>query len=62
MVPGCSEPGEMISLLLAAALFGCFVFPAHTSDPLLLEYSDYYYDLYYGDYDNYDDSGMSVQF
>jgi len=46
----------MISLLLAATLFGCFVFPAHTSDPLLLEYSDYYYDLYYGDYDNYDDS------
>jgi len=23
------------------------------TDPLLLEYSDYYYDLYYGDYDDY---------
>ena len=24
-----------------------------STDPLLLEYSDYYYDLYYGDYDDY---------
>ena len=27
-------------------------------DPLLLEYSDYYYDLYYGDY-SYDAPGTS---
>ena len=26
---------------------------AVSTDPLLLEYSDYYYDLYYGDYDDY---------
>ena len=47
----------MISFLVAASLTACLVCPAQTSDPLLLEYSDYYYDLYYGDYDNYDDSG-----
>ena len=27
--------------------------PSWSTDPLLLEYSDYYYDLYYGDYDDY---------
>ena len=27
--------------------------PSWSTDPLLLEYSDYYYDLCYGDYDDY---------
>jgi hypothetical protein len=31
--------------------------PAPGEEPRLLDYSDYYYDLYYGDY-NYDAPGM----
>lgn len=30
------------------------------TDPLLLEYSDYYYDLYYGDYEDYNSGPASV--
>ena len=44
-----------VGLLFVAVAGGASGEPTGTgSDPLLLEYSDYYYDLYYGDYDNYD--------
>ena len=45
-VPCVSEWSKMFVCLLFVAVAG--------GTPLLLEYSDYYYDLYYGDYDNYD--------
>ena len=38
----------VLSSLLSLAVDDCV-----GTDPLLLEYSDYYYDLYYGDYDDY---------
>ena len=44
-------PNCLVAVCLLLARPG----PAATSDPLLLEYSDYYYDLYYGDYDNYEE-------
>ena len=47
-----------VCLLFVAVAGGTSGEPTGTgSDPLLLEYSDYYYDLYYGDYDNYDSPG-----
>ena len=50
---------RMMRFLVVASLTTCLMTPVLTSDPLLLEYSDYYYDLYYGDYDNYDASGTT---
>ena len=41
-------PVVLCSLILTIAVDHCW-----STDPLLLEYSDYYYDLYYGDYDDY---------
>lgn len=38
----------VLSVLLALGVEDC-----QGTDPLLLEYSDYYYDLYYGDYEDY---------
>ena len=38
----------VLSVLLALGVEDC-----RCTDPLLLEYSDYYYDLYYGDYEDY---------
>jgi len=38
----------VLSVLLALGVDDC-----QSTDPLLLEYSDYYYDLYYGDYEDY---------
>ena len=38
----------MLLLLLVIGAVGLVV---GAEDPALLEYSDYYYDLYYGDYD-----------
>ena len=49
-------------VVAAAALGGCVAGPgAAATDPLLLEYSDYYYDLYYGDYEDYSpDTGAQL--
>ena len=41
------KPLVLLSVLLALGVDDC-----QSTDPLLLEYSDYYYDLYYGDYDD----------
>ena len=51
----------MLSLVVLVAISASTVGPVQSSDPLLLEYSDYYYDLYYGDYENYDDSGKDFK-
>ena len=51
----------MFVWLLIAAVAAATAVP-EPSDPLLLEYSDYYYDLYYGDYDNYDGRGNNPHF
>ena len=42
------KPLVLLSVLLALGVDDC-----QSTDPLLLEYSDYYYDLYYGDYEDY---------
>ena len=39
--------------LVLCSLLSLAVETSWSTDPLLLEYSDYYYDLYYGDYDDY---------
>ena len=39
--------------LVLCSLLSLSLEPCWSTDPLLLEYSDYYYDLYYGDYDDY---------
>ena len=39
--------------LVLCSFLSLAVEPSWSTDPLLLEYSDYYYDLYYGDYDDY---------
>ena len=39
--------------LLLCSLLSLVVHTSWGTDPLLLEYSDYYYDLYYGDYEDY---------
>ena len=39
--------------LLLCSFLSLAVEQSGSTDPLLLEYSDYYYDLYYGDYDDY---------
>ena len=44
----------LLSLLLAIGVDDC-----QSTDPLLLEYSDYYYDLYYGDYEDYSPDAVS---
>ena len=41
--------------LVLCSLLSLAVEPSWSTDPLLLEYSDYYYDLYYGDYEDYAD-------
>ena len=41
------------SMLVLSVLLTLGVHDCQSTDPLLLEYSDYYYDLYYGDYDDY---------
>ena len=51
---------KMMRFLVVASITACFMTPVQTSDPLLLEYSDYYYDLYYGDYDNYEAAGTKI--
>ena len=40
-------------LLVLCSFLSLSVDQSWGTDPLLLEYSDYYYDLYYGDYDDY---------
>lgn len=49
----------VLSVLLALGVDDC-----QSTDPLLLEYSDYYYDLYYGDYEDYspDTAGSGKNF
>ena len=44
------------TVLVLAAATATVVEAQAGKDPLLLEYSDYYYDLYYGDY-SYDAPG-----
>ena len=39
--------------VVLCSLLTIAVVDSGNTDPLLLEYSDYYYDLYYGDYDDY---------
>ena len=39
--------------LVLCSLLSLSLDQSWSTDPLLLEYSDYYYDLYYGDYDDY---------
>ena len=41
------------SMLVLSVLLTLGVHDCQSTDPLLLEYSDYYYDLYYGDYEDY---------
>ena len=50
------------SILLLSVLLAIGVDDCQSTDPLLLEYSDYYYDLYYGDYEDYSspDSGSGT--
>ena len=43
----------MLKILLLSLLLVISVDDCKGTDPLLLEYSDYYYDLYYGDYEDY---------
>ena len=43
----------MLKILLLSLLLVITVDDCKGTDPLLLEYSDYYYDLYYGDYEDY---------
>ena len=47
-----------VSLLLLSVIASVVV----CTDPLLLEYSDYYYDLYYGDYEDYVQPSGIVQY
>jgi hypothetical protein len=45
-----------LCVVVVPAVLGQAAGPAPGEEPRLLEYSDYYYDLYYGDY-NYDAPG-----
>ena len=42
----------LLRLLVASAALVATTARGEATDPLLLEYSDYYYDIYYGDYED----------
>ena len=53
LISCCRKMKKSLELCLFVASLSLTINTGVGTDPLLLEYSDYYYDLYYGDYEDY---------